>query len=55
MHTVPAPRTQAEVDEIVAMIRKQSKKIAHSKKSARSFLVKFGYITKNGKLTEQYQ
>ncbi len=54
MNTVTRPRSEAEVDAIVASIRKVTKEITKDKKTARDFLIKYGYITKSGKLTKRY-
>ena len=47
--------TQADVDREVKSIREFTKKITKSKKTAREFLIRAGYITKSGKLTKRYR
>lgn len=54
MSIVTRPRSEAEVDEIIAAMKKFTKKVTRSKKTARDFLIKHGYITKTGKLTKRY-
>jgi predicted neutral ceramidase superfamily lipid hydrolase len=54
MSIVTRPRSEAEVNAIVASIRKVTKEITKDKKTARDFLVKHGYVTKTGKLTKRY-
>ena len=49
------PMTREEIREEVETIRKVSKKIRSSKKSAERFLVQFGVLTKKGKLTAKYR
>jgi hypothetical protein len=46
--------TRKQVREEVEAIHRASAKIFASKKSAKDFLVKFGMITKSGKLTARY-
>jgi len=52
--TVLVPRSAAEVDRDIAAIERGSKKLRRSKKTARAWLVKHGFITKGGKLTKRY-
>jgi hypothetical protein len=52
--TVLVPRSKAEVDRDIAAIEKGTKKILRSKKTARAWLVKHGFITRNGRLTKRY-
>lgn len=47
--------TRKEVREEVKSLRKASAKILSSKASAKKFLVKFGLVTKKGKLTADYR
>jgi hypothetical protein len=55
MSIVTRPRSEAEVDEIVASLKKFTKKVTKNKKAARDYLIKSGFITKKtGKLTKQY-
>ena len=54
MSYVVAPRSKEEVDEMIASLDRAANKILKSKKTARDFLIKHGYITKAGKLTKQY-
>jgi hypothetical protein len=54
MSIVTKPRSEKEVDRIVAVIRSGTKDLLKSKKKAREFLIKRGYITKSGKLTKRY-
>jgi hypothetical protein len=55
MSTIIFRRSKAEVDREVAAMRRFSKKITRTKKSARAFLIRGGFITKDGKLTERYR
>lgn len=50
--STPSP---AEARKIIAEMRKATKEITTSKKVARAFLIKHGFITKDGKLTPQYR
>jgi hypothetical protein len=55
MSIVTNPRTEAEVAEIVATVKKVTKELIRNKAEGRAFLVKHGYITKKtGKLTKRY-
>ena len=54
MSTVLVPRSVAEVDRDIAAIERGSKKLMRSKKAARAWFVKNGFITKGGKLTKRY-
>ena len=54
MSFVTTPRSEKEVDRIVAVISSATKELVTSKKKARGFLIKNGYITKSGKLTKRY-
>lgn len=44
-----------DVKKELEMIERESKKIRSTQKSAREFLVKHGYFTKQGKLTKRYR
>jgi len=50
-----SPRSRAEVQKEVEAIRKFGKEICKSKKTARAFLLKHGFITKDNKLSPQYR
>jgi predicted ATP-dependent serine protease len=52
--TVLVPRSAAEVDRDIAAIERGSKKLMRSKKRARAWFIKHGFITKDGKLTKRY-
>lgn len=54
MSIVIRPRSKAEVDEIIASLRKGTAELMTSKEKAREFLIKHGFITKTGKLTKRY-
>ena len=54
MSIINSLRSKAEVDEIIADFKKGTKDLLKSKKKAREFLIKHGYITKSGKLTKRY-
>ncbi|MGC1479015.1 MAG: hypothetical protein WA771_00815 [Chthoniobacterales bacterium] len=54
MVTSTIPMTPKQVREEVETIQRASKKILASKETAREFLVKFGFITKSGKVTRRY-
>jgi hypothetical protein len=54
MSIVTTPRTEAEVDKIVATVKKVTKELIRNKAKGRAFLVKHGYLTKKGKLTKRY-
>ncbi|MEO8350291.1 MAG: hypothetical protein ABI680_01085 [Chthoniobacteraceae bacterium] len=53
MTLAQSPR-EKEVEAIIASMRKTTKELCKSKKTAREFLIKHGYITKSGKLTKRY-
>jgi len=55
MATATLPMTREEIRAEVETIRKVSKKIKSSKKSAEQFLVQFGVLTKDGKLKAKYR
>ena len=55
MNFVLCPRSKAEVDRDIAVIRRMGKKVARTRATARAFLIKHGYITKDGKLTRRYR
>jgi hypothetical protein len=55
MATATLPMTREEIREEVETIRKVSKKIRSSKKSAERFLMQFGVLTKSGKLKAKYR
>ena len=46
--------TEKEVQEEIDALRKAGAKIRRRKGGARAFLIKHGFITKDGKLTKQY-
>jgi hypothetical protein len=46
--------TKREVDEAIAVMRKSARRDLRSKKTAKAFLVKYGFITEDGKLTKRY-
>lgn len=48
-------RSKADVDAIIADLKKDSKALRQSKSKARKFLQKYGFITKSGKLTKRYR
>jgi len=52
--TVLVPRSKAEVDRDIAAIERATKRIFRSKKTAKAFFVKHGFITEDGKLTKRY-
>jgi hypothetical protein len=52
--TVLVPRSAAEVDSDIAAIERGSKKVRRSKRTAKAWLIKHGFITKGGKLTKRY-
>jgi hypothetical protein len=47
--------TEKETQEQIRLLRKWTKKVCISKKSARKFLMKAGIIDKEGNLTPQYR
>lgn len=47
--------TEAEVKREISAMRATSKRILRSKKTAREYLVKNGFITKDGKLHPRYR
>ena len=55
MVTVIAPRNAAQVQTEVAIIKKAGSKVNKSKKSARAFLLKHGFITKDNKVGKNYR
>jgi hypothetical protein len=52
--TVLVPRSAADVERDIAAIEKGSKKLRRSKKVARAWFIKHGFMTKGGKLTKRY-
>ena len=50
-----APRSRAEIKKEVKAIQKAGREINKSKKTARAFLLKHGFITKDNKLSPQYR
>jgi hypothetical protein len=54
MSTVLVPRSRTEVDRDVAAIERGAKRILRSKKTAKAWFVKHGFITREGKLTKRY-
>jgi hypothetical protein len=54
MSTVLVPRSKAEIESDIAAIDRAAKKINRSKRTARAWLIKHGFITKGGKLTKRY-
>jgi hypothetical protein len=52
--TVLVPRSKAEIERDLAAIDRGAAKINRSKKTARAWLIKHGFITKSGKLTKRY-
>jgi hypothetical protein len=52
--TVLVPRSKTEVDRDIAAIDRAAKRILQSKKTAKAWLVKHGFITKDGNLTKRY-
>lgn len=55
MVTVIAPRSAAQVRTEVEIIKKAGSKVNKSKKSARAFLLKHGFITKDNKVGKDYR
>lgn len=55
MVTVIAPRSAAQVRTEVEIIKKAGNKINKSKKSARAFLLKHGFITEDNKVGKDYR
>ena len=55
MFTVLHPRSLKEVQEEIKKMNQASKRIMRTKASARAFLIKNGFNTKDGKLTKQYR
>ena len=55
MVTVLNPRSEKEVKEEIKKIREAGKRIRKTKASARAFLVKHGFNTKDGELTKRYR
>ena len=54
MNGVMYPRSQEEIDKVLEVIERASKKITKSKATARAYLIKYGFVTKSGKLTKRY-
>jgi hypothetical protein len=54
MSTVLVPRSKAEIERDIAAIRRETKKITRSRKTARAWFIKHGFMTKSGKLTKRY-
>ena len=55
MTVVIAKPSRAEINEEIKAIQNASSKLLSSKKTARNYLVKHGFITKTGKLTSTYK
>lgn len=55
MNAVLRPRSKAEVDAMIAAMKRTSSELLKSKDKARAFLIEHGYITKSGKLTKKYK
>lgn len=55
MSTVIVARTKEEVDREIEAMDRASKKITRTKASAKAFLMKHGFITKDGKPTKRYR
>jgi len=51
---VLVPRSRAEIDRDIAAIDRAAAKINRSKKTARAWLIKHGFITKTGRPTKRY-
>jgi hypothetical protein len=49
MSTIICHRSKAEIDDYVAAIHRVGVEAAKTKKSAREFLIRTGYLTKDGK------
>ena len=45
---------KAEADKMIADLQAFGRKIRRSKKSARAFLIRGGFMTQDGKLTKRY-
>jgi hypothetical protein len=54
MTTVIARMSKRELNAELRAIREVGKKIRKTPQSARSFLMKHGFITRSGKLTKRY-
>lgn len=50
-----SPRKRVEIQKELKVIRKAGKEINKSKKSARAFLLKNGFITKDNRIGKQYR
>lgn len=55
MSTVIVARTKQEVDREIEAMDRASKKITRTKASAKAFLMKHGFITRDGKPTKRYR
>ncbi len=55
MTVVIAKTSTAQVKKELAAMKKAGKRIRASKKTAKEYLLKHGFITKDGKLHEQYR
>jgi len=51
---VLVPRSKADIARDIASIKKGTKEITRSRKTARAWLIKHGFMTKTGKLTKRY-
>lgn len=45
---------EAEADEIIATVKKVTRELIRDKEKGRQFLIKYGFITKTGRLTKRY-
>ncbi len=55
MSTVIVARTKKEVDSEIHAMDRASKKITRTKEAAKEFLIKYGFITKNGRIKKRYR
>jgi len=52
--TVLIPRSKTEIERDIAAIKKGTKEITRSRKTARAWLIEHGFMTKAGNLTKRY-
>lgn len=55
MSAVLFPRSKAEIDEEIKVLRQGRRERLKSKESALAFLVRAGILTKSGRLTKHYR
>jgi len=55
MQSLIVARTRDEVDREIRAMDRVSQKITRTEKSAKAFLLKHGFITKDGRVSKRYR